>query len=560
MTGRLDSKCDFISEGQVESRGQKAMQNGKFGSPNPPVSRGNAKLATLLSVMAALQGCTTSLKSVADPGAGADVPGFGYRLPYRSVTAVVDLRLTKCKTNLDSGLTEIEFAADVKLEESLVEGERIVIDYQQIAKPFKTGNLKATFWAIGEGAAARQSALLKSINVETKGEEVAAISAAISAFGNIASMAAKIAFPVGADTKSDKKDLVDPTIACEKQIDLDLRRFEEAQTRLQEITGKLEDLTRRVASLSLIIVNGEVPAPIAEELAKLKVDAQKIESQRVEQTKAILAFEPLLTFTQTYKLDDFLIDPDDPLQARIGLEFDAERFKKFIKKHVTIDVSKCDLDFVASSCNEQAAINRIVQPVKLVAVFRSLGPGGIPVNVTPIRRDSVGYQGIVYRTPVPVSVAIFKEGEFKGKPIAKLFTNMPQLGPIGRLPLRNRFGEHNILAANFAQDGALVDFEFKAQAASGVEALKAAQSATEGLKSNFDVWQSAKAARQAAKESSEIDGIKKQVDLLKAQKDLVDLQTIPSAEASARDAELESLRHRLAVAELEAKIKTLKDQ
>lgn len=514
---------------------------------------------SLVAILFALQGCTTSLVSRGDPGGGTSLPGVGYRLPYRQLRAELQVTLATCKTDTTTGLTEIEFKPAVQISESLDEGERIVIDYQQLSKPFKTGNMKLVFWTIGTGEAARTTGLLKSVNVETKGEEVAAINAATSVFTSLASIAAKVAFPVGA-AANQKGSLAEPAITCNNEITTNLDLVEKANDRLEAIGEKLDEITKRVASLGLVIINDKIPDAVSVELIRLKLEGIALEKERARITQSLLVIEPSLTFKQTFKFDDLKVDAADPMQAIFQIVPDQTKFGKFVSNHVKIETENCNEKLVEFGCNTDAVITSWLKPLTLVARIRSDGPGRLPVNVTPISTASKGYQGIVYRSPVPVTVSI--EGKASGpeKPLAMLKTNMPQLGPVGRMTLRNGLGEHNILTANFAQDGALIDFEYKSQRASGVAFLESAKTIAEAGNSTLQSWQTSKNAAKVAEESSPLKTLQDRISVLKAQKELDTLSVAPSPEQAARDAELSSLQHRFAVAELEAKLKALKDE
>lgn len=522
-----------------------------------------ARLAVFVSLAGLASGCTTTLVSQGDPGGDSDLGGIPYHLPVREIVVDASWRLKSCGPSPDNrNDIVVSLVPTVKIKESLIEGEALVIDYQQLTNPFKTGKLKVTYWTIGEGKDARTTTFVKSINGEIAGQEAEAIKAGVSAVGSLVGLAARFSgLPVGGGIVGPKGLDSEPRIRCRTAMLADIASYEDTEAQLKSIALEQEDINRRIVVLNGRVVDDKLPKKDKAELAAIKLRASKLNQRHLTLVEARDKLLPLISYDESFPLSSFTQSSLDQKIADVTIVPNVKKIGPLIDKLIEIDVSNCNPKI--PTCSRETQLSKIADSHSLSVQLALTRSGGTPASYskdhrTPREVAGKNFNGFIYREPVDATISVRAARDDSKSPLAELSSSFPQFGPVRRLPLRSRFAEKNGLIANFAADGRPTDISYDAYEAGGVKAIQAVGQGLEGANGAIDLVRKAQADKQTAADEAPLKAAKNQIALIKAEDELATLRAQPSPESAARKAELERLQYEVSIAELEAKLKASK--
>lgn len=528
--------------------------------------------AVALSMTAS--GCTTHLATQVDNLAEPQVQGIPYRLPKRQITVEARWMLDSCATSGQK--VAIEFKSDASFTEDLVEGERLAIDYQHMTNRFKTGQVDVTYWKIGEGAAARQTGFIKTVNSEIKGEEAAAIKAGIGAAASAAklvlSLSGALPPPVKSVFKGQLQDV--PKIICNPDL-FDkgdaggkpgaITTLKAGEIRLKEIASEVEAATTKLALIKTRTL-GNLSAADQAEFDRLnsKVEAFAAEKKTIDGAAAL--FRQLYGTSRKIAWTDF--SKSDALPPELVADPSAERIKLIQPE----DDKLAKLALKALTCNPAANLTaqqcatelanlggllalQLATPAERAkqSLLASIDlPDAGYAGSSPLT-DGASLAGLVYREPVDGRFWLSRPeitGVQVSEKLADKTVSFPQLGRVVVLPLRSRFAEKNGLSAEFDPDGRPSRLSYKAIEAGGAAALEALKQGLDEAGGIVGSVRAEREARKAEEEGAQLAALKDQIALLTEQQKLAELSKSPDPEAAAREAELQLLRFEKERAEL----------
>lgn len=189
-----------------------------------------------------------------------------------------------------------------------------------------------------------------------------------------------------------------------------------------------------------------------------------------------------------------------------------------------------------ADCAAGATVAECVREVPIQEIDEDGGAGGKGDPARPWgrqARDGVADRGLFIRPPAEGEAMIYRNTGDAAKPtetvLALGVVAAPQLGQLRYLPFSNGAFESNVLALSLREDGSPEKFEYKeSRAVAAAMTASAADALTQVQAWRKEQTDLVKTARQ-----DEIAEIQFQIDSLKKQKELLDLQTPATVDAMA---------------------------
>ncbi|OYQ23857.1 hypothetical protein CHU93_16830 [Sandarakinorhabdus cyanobacteriorum] len=541
-----------------------------------------ALLPTLLASAALLSGCsTTRLTAALDDGSGAPLPGIPYRLPTKAVVVDTTWLLDSCTIAPMKGSYDqitVGFATTATIGEQLGEGERLVLDYTKMATTFKTSKIDVSYWKVGEGKAARQTALLKSINAEIKGEEPAALEAGIKAAGSIASLALGLpAIPGQGNAPRNAQGESLPALVCNPTLFAPIggageaghiTRLKRAPARLKEITQAVADATLQLSAIRTRTL-GTLSDRDQQAFDSLNAQVEKLDRERDALTKdaALITAAFGIKRSVTHSPGAPAAGSISPVTlARIAPP--AEKVLALISKAIcnpaVVPTAGDCAPYIEDAFEKQKT--SVVAIATDLTVDLNMHPplAALPTlarNGTAALKDAAA-KGIAYREPVALRFSLDLPALVNADPtqvarraaetLADATIVVPQLGTISFLPLQSGFGEKVELKAEFEPDGMPIRTAHGKIEAGGTALLKSLQSGADTVAGLVDVSKAKADAKAKEAAGSELANLNARIELLTAQNKIATLEkaATPDPAAADRAAELEILRFDKEKAEL----------
>ena len=538
-------------------------------SNSQPYSAGKLRrLIALLTAGSLMSGCTTRMTSSADlsVSGGNAVIGIPYSLPAASYELEAKWTFSGCELQEkvsfpdDKKVVEkawnLTFDVAVTKKETLSSGQTFIIDYRQMAKTFKVGELKTEYHP--------GTNFLKSINATIEGKEPEAIIAGIKLAAGVAKLALT-GNPVGGAVNSG--DPVLPPELCTNEAKSLFQAWKDAKAGIKAIPETTEELTDELATLTVRNNLGSLSEDDKKRIKAIQEEIKRLATALKGLNSVVSALEKRLSYSKSWAVGELNsgsmyawdVSPktDDMLKLYQRLLTPEGR----ILMRAKIE-SKGDLDLRATlSVPRNGVRTATIEDGALAPYLIAKGPN-LP--------------GVVFRNPVKAEMSVCRLTKTPGPrpgdpPIAKCapaeelllkeVVSIPQLGQLRVLPLRSAWGENNNLEATFSETGQLTMAHYNRKAAPGVAAINAgneALGALGGVITNVSEYRKKKKADEEAladaAQTEEMDALTRQIDLLTKQAALKKL-TNPDAE----DPVLEALQAKLAILRLQKEERELLD-
>lgn len=457
-------------------------------------------------------GCTTHLESGA-PRAGSIPHGVSYHLPHLLHDVEVTRIVTSCPKKASDSI-EFEFAG--KVENRIVAGEPVVINYADLADIMKTTDFSVELYPSG---------VLKSINaiIDDRTADVAteAFKAALSV-GKIA-----LGLPQGGGTSTTPSE-INNFLACTMATEKTVASLPDLQATIRTSEGELKKAAKALTDFNADHTEPErVPAVIKEatRLATAKRKAQEVleaANKALADARASLTLISRFTVspeaegtTRADRLSDAQsgkVSPGDVLELRtkigekwlavptgpkLGLESAAVQRAHWVGEEPTQD-SVAALATILGA--RQQDFENALAVIERGDVLFASAPTTLGASTGPALAEARACGtseklrcGVIYRTKVTARTRLCRFTRSQGAPTsnncvrlpagteALLFSEdrtVPQMGQLVSLGLRNGPFANNSLSAEFGEDGSLLKFGYKKPRA---EAVAIGQTVNAGL-------------------------------------------------------------------------------
>jgi hypothetical protein len=487
-----------------------------------------SRLAMGAIIVIGLAGCTTGLSTAPDAST-YDKPSYGYpyRMPMKQFDIAVTWRLAKCvpAPSLSNPVGTVEYEITATQTPKVIEGESRVIDYRSIVDRFKTGEVKIKYHP--------GTLLVESINSTITGKEPEALAGALKLGANVARIALGLPSPgTGGGTPGAAQTLTPCTDTTLEMI----AELDKLAARIKKIPEEAKATGDRLAVLRARAIGDRLSDADRAENDTLQAKADKLAEELRQTTDVVAQLESSLTYTETWKF------PGKATEREVSKLADAKKIQAWLAPLLRPDASDA-LD------PKNFEVTMKLAPLVADAICPAAGCPAL---------GFVG--GFVFRQPVEAALQVSAKGS--SKPLLDEEVVVPQFGRLRVLPLNSRWGENNTLAATFSADGVPQTIEYKSTEAAGVKLIGAANdAATTYLGIRAEVKAEAEAEEKAEKEEAEaaaklpLDQLKSQIELLENQAKLAKLQSAPSPDIQALEAELAILRLQKEQSDLRAAIK-----
>jgi hypothetical protein len=532
----------------------------------PPHKMVVPSLFALLVGAAGLQGCATNLVASGDQGAGAFTEGAPYRLPINTFKVDVSWQISSCKIipsdDPDAIRIEIGFKQLAEVTSEFAEGEALVIDYQKMTGPFKTGKLGLDYWTVGEGKLARPTMLVKSINGEIEGNEGKAIQEAASVMRSAANLAltASGVPPLPAGSSGGGSSGNRGSVGCNEKIQNAIQTIELNGKALKKIAKEYDDLALQVSLISGRVVGAKLTDEDDRRLGEVQTAMDQLAKEKEGLEKLTGNLKAFLTYKESYSLAEFTepVNWVNPV-LKLTKELLPEKGKvaELALEAVDFDAQWCADADSADECKEiRSSIVKQADSSKIVVTLdaRGIGNTGFTPSfnrMTPQQLKAASFNGFVFREPLPANIKIAGSD---GEVISELPTTVPQYGRVRVLPLRSGFGEKNELSADFALNGMPTKVSYNAHQAGGVAIFASAASILDQANTIADRMAANNLAKDQQAKDAALESIKDKIALLTEQQKLDTLTRGPNTEIEGREAELAKLRFEVERMELLAKL------
>lgn len=484
------------------------------------------RFLAILGFSLALAGCSTSLETRPVSMTQDRIDGVPYALPVLRLETRVTHRLTACSVvkrgeegfNPDLAFNDVHLVVDF---ESVVEnkaeypaGEYFVLDYSALAAATKTSSFKVTF---------HENRMLSAINVSADDATVDIAVAGIRAGVSIASLAAGVPVPLGAQGS-----IPDPAFACPTGRRALATRG--ANNAVQYEVVPLVDLRKAVATErknaveALADANASLEALTARNAGTLSdADRQRITTltdlgkELRDKIKGfdrqIATYDETLAYTETVHwqppsvlpasrilLDGHPFSASDAHDMARGAArdrwisgmFNQQRLPDFRRQFGSLEPQACSNDDCIDGAPGRVIARRLSLNLRLQADDALVTPAdargiagrlGIssaaynPANENAYLSDDVSRDyvaGVVARQPVRGQFIVCTGfaipcTESAASKVLDTMVSVPQLGPYVVLPFANGVGQNNALNATFAQTGEPTMVEYKENSAAALE-------------------------------------------------------------------------------------------
>jgi hypothetical protein len=507
-------------------------------------------LATVALV--ALSACSTTHLSgyqsnVTDPA--QPVTGIGYALPATVFKITVTHKLVACEP-------EAEFETSATAVAEQVAGEHIVLDYRELASSQKTSSLKLETYANGT---------LKSVNaeVEDHGPEVAG--AILKSVASVVRVAAGLP-PGGGDGKLSEPQAKSP-LQCGDAGTKALAAIKTAKGNVRDLTSDLDTATEQVERLTTqktlgTLADADKPK-LNSALDALNAAEEKLENAKATLQKAIAAVAAEESFIWP---DTARFASDTRKWPNGGIALLLPPGKEAIAKfHPLTDKTNTDWDstlpVLVTLQPTRPQIASIVAGSVTPApasdygglYYRMPGRGRIRVCSPPIDKDAVKKAGKAAeaderrKVPLPSEDQIIAAtekakidkrlelvntacaGGARDATLVDTLVTVSQFGQLHVMPLRNGWGQNNVLSGSWREDGSPETLSYIEKKASAVATAKLVQDVVnqaaaidKDARAKSAADKTSAAADKAAADKAELDALDRAISVAKKQKELND--------------------------------------
>lgn len=528
-------------------------------------------LTTWIGCGLLLSGCTTFLET-SKPSTGIS-KGYSYELPRLAYDAEVKRTLTRCPDGADQ---QIRFDVTATAASRLTPGEVVVVDYMAAANGMKTTDF---------GMTKHPNGMLKSVNLTVDDRTADVVKEGVKAVVGIGKIA--IGLPGGGAVASGKYDGPVAYLRCSTAARKSLLSLPELKAKIKPAEDASKEAAKAYDDLLTASKTGK-PAT-AEKLAALaksardKADAleKTKKAHDDEAAKLVLLHRVSLDLPDAGRNEILTLDAARDAKPQPAALFEVyypttpgRHFLIPLSSSLKPDVAKgVPVGYPSGTAGDQAAeADRAkLEAVNYDNLLSQLGLANVAATAYALgkmneagdlpgadvcAKDSADC-GVLYRTAAPgrmrlcsgasgVAATAFAtcQGRITGDPAILYHEEklVPQFGRLMSLPLKNGPFTNNTLAAQFTEDGRVMDFSYKKPTAEAVAALASVNEGIGGVTQLITYSNGRELQRLTDKKAildaqlanqevtdklttSELEALKEQKDLVEQQILLVDANT-----------------------------------
>lgn len=518
-------------------------------------------LSLLTALVPAVTGCTTAIRTHA-PAAGIS-RGYAYQLPVLAYEAEIKRVLTECPQGADQRL---RFEITATAASRLAQGETVVVDYESLTNGMKTSDLVLK---------SHPNGMLKSINFQVDDRTADVVNEAVKAAVSVGKIA--IGLPIGGAVAGGPA--TRPYLRCTDATAKKINALPGLRVRVKKAEEKSKAATKARDDYEADHPESPRSKPVSNEAARLaglaRTAAADLDAAKKEVTETLDALTLLsrpglqIPAAGISQNDDLSGAKDGKVRANALVELFLPNSKtRSIRIPLTTQLQPdlATAEFTGYSAAEVVQLQQWLrlpaQTTVLSGLLAQLDQATVTIVATSLTstlqpvslaqdtgcESDTAECGVLYRSPAPGRVRICwvaDEGAVVPAECASrlatdkivLFSEerlVPQFGKLMALPFRNKPFEKNVLTAEFAEDGRIVEFGYKKPVAGVQAGLASLNTGLDGL-TRIISYERGKDLRQlqerkamneallAEQESgkkltpSELSIVKEQTDLINAQ-------------------------------------------
>lgn len=428
----------------------------------------------LITLAAMLAGCTTHLDAVR-VRSGAPIPAAGapYNLSFTQYDVTITRRVAACQARNADGVTEgalvIAMDAQIKRKEARDPSRHYVIDMDSLQAGWKITNVEVEY---------HENGTLKSINAAAEDRTAQILVSTVASLGKLVTAFAGVA---GVEATG-----------CTDNTQATLNAVEEGKARIKAKAAQLAGLTRDLEGMTAIAT------------AMGEAWGENERKQFAEQLKAVHAAKTELT-TEQEGLTDLLAKISNV--TKFTWPLNGTTFVSPTDTSLVPDLSvKLIREWGAPEDPSKAQANS-----RVYARIESTSPIGTTATCED-GCDEDAIPGLKYRMPAAGKLLICSAPTCdpdKEQVVAVEEGMISQLGPVFTLPLRSAIFSKKTLIATFNDAGQPTKIGVKGETAAG-----------EAAATSFGQLTDTFIAARGKLVPSELDRIKAETEMLKAQADL----------------------------------------